>query len=200
MNFAKNARRTAHCFSLTLVLSLGCSEPDVPSDTTDDTAGTDPTDGTTEAATEGAPTTGTGTETEGAGPLPCEGEPAAIDAEILAYTSAVGDNDLAIRFGSEAITCDEPDKEALASCNHWLMRIYIPPDLQAPGTYSLWDDLTADGWTNDDPCDAVEGGGVKGTLEITAIDDKEIRGRVCHLDWTPMGGESNFSFVAPRCP
>ena len=188
-----------------IALSLAC-EPK-SSDGTDG-AGTGTTaegttaEGTTEVDTTGA--TGTAPTDE---PRPCEGEPVEIAGEFLARPAIDDPTHLLLRFSNKALTCDDPGEETgdEPGCEDevgdWDLILGLPSAVQAPGVYALQTDVDTLGLTVHEDC-SWKGTNVLGTLEITAIDANEVKGRLCHLEgpWIETGAMNlEGSFVAPRC-
>jgi hypothetical protein len=203
MGFSK-IQRSAPCLVLVLGLSPACL-PDVDSGNSDSATDTT-TAGTTDTTTDASPTTGASdTESTGGEPLPCDGVPAPVDAELLSLVGTSEEPDaLVVRLANEALTCDEPDGWPACGDN-WIVDILIPTDIQTPGIYALGDVAKASGFTSNDDCNGYVGSNLQGTLEIVAVDENEVTGRVCHLDgaWVdnnPMAIATSFSFAAPRCP
>ena len=154
-------------------------------------------------------------------PVPCDGEAEPLDVEVLAYLESqiaadpdsdgtTGEDDdpnlLYVRFSSETFTCADPHDRI--SCGHqWELSLRIPAALQTPGLYNVWwSDILGFGLEtgNDAPADDCDGGGstAKGTLEIIAIDEDKVVGRLCHVKWTGLDNdfELDGKFIAPRCP
>jgi hypothetical protein len=98
-------------------------------------------------------------------------------------------------------------------CDIWRARISVAAKNQKPGTYALADDFAyldrrvavqghgakAAGFT----CNSG-GGRLAGTLEITSVDQRGIRGSICssRVDGTNHADDSliDGTFVATRCP
>lgn len=155
--------------------------------------------------------------TDGEEPRPCDSE-VPIDAEILSYLESqipeaagtTGEDDdpnlIYIRFSDLPFTCADPHDRVNCG-HHWDLSVRIPSAFQAPGLYAFsWEGPHAFGYESGpdvgqgDDCDG--GGSVaKGTLEILAIDDDKITGRLCGVTWN--GLDNSFAlegtFVAPRC-
>lgn len=161
--------------------------------------------------------TGSGTDPGGTteGPEPtCEGsDPTPLAVPMLAYTDGQidpGSEDptlLHLRFSSHQFTCADP--HAWLPCGgNWDLSIRIPEALQTPGLHALWLDSEVmavgseqTGSPGQMECDGG-GGVVHGTLEITAIDDKTVTGRLCNVTWHGLDNDFKLdgSFVATRCP
>lgn len=154
-------------------------------------------------------------------PVPCDGEAEPLDVEVLAYLESqipanpdsdgtTGEDDdpnlLYVRFSSETFTCADPHERL--SCDHqWELSLRIPTAFQAPGLYTVkWTDILGFGMEtgNDAPADDCDGGGstATGTLEIIAIDEDKVVGRLCHVKWSGLDNEFELDgkFIAPRCP
>jgi len=155
-------------------------------------------------------------------PEPCEGEAVPLDAEVLAYTHSQidadpdsggttgGDDDpnlLYVRFSDQTFTCADPH-DRLACGHHWELSLRIPTAFQTPGLYALeFADVKPHGFglstgldIGNDNCDGG-GGGAKGTVEIIAIDEDKVVGRLCHVSWFGLDNDFQLdgSFIAPRC-
>lgn len=120
--------------------------------------------------------------------------------------SGIDPNTLVLFVSDAAQSCADPF-QSLASCAaaaHHQVTIFLPPNLQAAGTYSL-DQLAT--WSESDagngsPGECSGGGGSywDGTIEISAIDGT-------HVDFTLAGtaqffgasGNSDGTFTAKRC-
>jgi hypothetical protein len=97
------------------------------------------------------------------------------------------------------------------SCGVWRARIYLPPRSQHAGKYRLEKDfafldrnVTASGgaWLDASICEDA-GGDLKGELQIVAIEQDRIKGRICgsHTgDGWKNPGLIDGSFEARRCP
>lgn len=154
-------------------------------------------------------------------PVPCDGEAEPLDVEVLAYLESqiaaspdsdgtTGEDDdpnlLYVRFSSETFTCADPHDRL--SCDHqWELSLRIPAAFQAPGLYTVkWNAILGFGQEtgNDAPADDCDGGGstATGTLEIIAIDEQKVVGRLCHVKWSGLDNafELDGKFIAPRCP
>ncbi|MDC0672430.1 hypothetical protein [Nannocystis radixulma] len=172
---------------------------------TDDTVGP----GETESAGDTDPSeTETGT---GGDPQPCVGGASPVDAQMIAYLdSQIGNPGgepelLHVRFSSQSFTCADPHDE-LACGHNWEVSLQIPAEFQVPGVYALADGQVyanghATGGGGDDVCEEGDGA-VTGTLEIDAVEDGAVTGRLCHLRAFLLEGpiELDGTFVAPRCP
>ncbi|WAS96121.1 hypothetical protein [Nannocystis punicea] len=158
-------------------------------------------------------------------PTPCEGEAIVIDAAALAYTDAQvppdpdptggssgtsggepnDPNTLHVRLSNQTATCADPN-DTIDCGNNWEVSIRIPPAYQTPGLYHLLGpDVTGTAMETgsaDDPNDCPFGGGSFGaTFELISIDDKEVVGRLCHVDFPFFDTKPNLegTFTAPRC-
>ena len=168
--------------------------------------------------------------TTGDPPQPCAGDPVAIDGLVtsMAYlksqippdmttgsgssgSSSGGEPDpstLYIRLSDQSFECKDPN--AILSCGaHWDLTIVIPPEYQTPGTYALGpgDVLGIFGETGPDEGgnNCGFGGGTFGaTLEIIALDDSTVEGRLCNVDspwlWPDPKPDLEGTFYADRCP
>jgi hypothetical protein len=153
-------------------------------------------------------------------PVPCEGEAEPLDVEVLSYLESqipvdpengtTGEDDdpnqLYVRFSSETFTCADPH-DRIACGHQWELSLRIPSAFQAPGLYSVsWPGVHALGLEtgpafNSPDCDFAAGS-AEGTLEIIAIDDDKVVGRLCHVKWWGLDNdfELDGKFIAPRCP
>ncbi|MBZ5707843.1 hypothetical protein [Nannocystis pusilla] len=154
-------------------------------------------------------------------PEPCEGEAVPLDVEVLSYVESqievgpdgtTGDDDdpnlLYVRFSDQTFTCADPH-EPVACGHHWDLSLRLPSAFQAPGLYSLqFADVQPHGFGREtgpdfgsEDCDGSTGI-AQGTLQIVAIDEDKVVGRLCHVTWP--GHDNEFaldgSFIAPRCP
>ncbi|MCY1008917.1 hypothetical protein OV079_25840 [Nannocystis pusilla] len=158
-------------------------------------------------------------------PTPCEGEAIEIDAAALAYTDAqvppdpdpTGEssgtsggepsdpNTLHVRLSNQVATCADPNA-GIECGNNWEVSIRIPVAYQTPGLYHLLGpDVTGiamEAGQEDAPDVCPFGGGSFGaTFELISIDDKEVVGRLCHVDFPFFDTKPNLEgkFTAPRC-
>ncbi|MCY1057390.1 hypothetical protein [Nannocystis sp. SCPEA4] len=186
--------------------TLETSGPGDPSDTW---AGTtlEPDPGTDTHVTTTPYTTGE--------PAPCEGEAVPIEAEVLSYVESQIDpapgldpNMLYIRFSDQTFTCADPH-DRLACGHHWELSLRLPSGFQTPGLYALdFADMTPHGFGlqtgTDIGSDDCDGGGsaAKGLIQVIAIDEDKVVGRLCHVTWSGLDNdfELDGSFIAPRCP
>lgn len=154
-------------------------------------------------------------------PEPCEGEAVPIEAELLAYahsqidaspddgtTGGADDPSLLyVRFSDQTFTCADPH-DRLACGHHWELSLRLPPAFQTPGLYSLeFADVTPHAFgvstgtdLGGEDCDGA-GSVAKGTVQVIAIDEDKVVGRLCHVSWFGLDGdfELDGSFIAPRC-
>jgi hypothetical protein len=154
-------------------------------------------------------------------PEPCEGEAVPLAAEVLSYVESqidagpdgtTGDDDdpnlLYVRFSDQTFTCADPH-DRLACGHHWELSLRIPSAFQTPGLYSLqFADVQPHAFGletgadfGSDECDGG-GGMAMGTLQVIAIDEDKVVGRLCHVHWWGLDNEFDLdgSFIAPRCP
>ncbi|WP_434418642.1 hypothetical protein [Nannocystis pusilla] len=158
-------------------------------------------------------------------PTPCEGEAIEIDAAALAYTDAqvppdpdpTGEssgtsggepsdpNTLHIRLSNQVATCADPNA-GIECGNNWQVSIRIPTAYQTPGLYHLLGPnvigtaMETGFDENPDAC-PFGGGSFGATFELISIDDKEVVGRLCHVDFPFFDTNPNLEgkFTAPRC-
>ncbi|MBZ5710142.1 hypothetical protein [Nannocystis pusilla] len=183
----------------------------VGASTTQSSGDTDDTAGPAETESAGASDpsdTETGT---GGDPQACVGAASPVSAEMIAYLdSQIGNPGgepelLHVRFSSQSFTCADPHGE-LACGHNWEVALQIPAEFQVPGVYALADGQVhasahANGGGGDDVCEEADGA-VTGTLEIDAVEDGAVTGRLCHLRAFLLEGPIvlDGTFVAPRCP
>ncbi|MDC0670072.1 hypothetical protein [Nannocystis radixulma] len=156
-------------------------------------------------------------------PAPCEGEAVPIEAEVLSYVESqidaspdsdgtTGDvfdpNMVYVRFSDQTFTCADPH-DRLACGHHWELSLRLPTAFQKPGLYTLdFVDGVPHGFglqtgagVGSDDCDG--GGSVaKGMIQVIAIDEDKVVGRLCHVTWSGLDNDFALdgSFIAPRCP
>lgn len=182
--------------------TAGSSTTTVASDTDDPASATEPASDTEEPAEE---TTG------GSDPQPCVGAAGPVKAEVIAYLeSQIGDGEtdgepgrLYLRFSSQSFTCADPHDD-LACGQHWEVSLQIPAEFLVPGVYALADgpiDASANSTGDGDVCEKG-GGAVSGTLEIDAVEDGSVIGRLCHVRAFVLEEQIllDGTFEAPRCP
>ncbi|MDC0720775.1 hypothetical protein [Nannocystis bainbridge] len=185
------------------------------------TTGADPTGMTSASSTVTSATSGDVPPE----PTPCEGEAIEIDAAALAYTDAQvppdpdptggssgtsggepsDPNTLHVRLSNQVATCADPN--AGVECgNNWQVSIRIPVAYQTPGLYHLLGpDVTGHAMEagevdGPDLC-PFGGGSFSATFELISIDDKEVVGRLCHVDspFFDTKPQLEGTFTAPRC-
>jgi hypothetical protein len=108
---------------------------------------------------------------------------------------------LVIDFATLPETCGQPSP-VLPCGEHASITLILAPEHQAVGTYVLFEQVdafsTATGPMRDDPEDCWWGGGtLSGMLEITAIDEHHIEGRL--FDTDAFDFDANVSFDVPIC-
>jgi hypothetical protein len=110
------------------------------------------------------------------------------------------DNALVVNIASAAQTCADP-YAALPCGGHFSIGFILPPDLQAPGTYQLWEETFAHSTYAAPPYpegDCAWGGGsLSGFVEIEAIDDQHVAGRLFETDAWDF--DANIEFDAEIC-
>ncbi|MDC0716655.1 hypothetical protein [Nannocystis bainbridge] len=191
--------------STTVFPGTGTVDPDEPAESSTTLFESD-TDDTASASDTDEPPEETST---GSDPQSCVGAASPVKAEVLAYLESQIEGDtggepgrLYLRFSSQSFTCADPHAE-LACGHNWDVSLQIPGEFQAPGVYALADGpIGAIARSNDggDVCQEAEGA-VSGTLEIDAIDDASVTGRLCNLRAYGIEGQIvlDGTFVAPRC-
>ncbi|PCC73091.1 hypothetical protein SAMN02745121_06447 [Nannocystis exedens] len=219
------ATTTAGTATATVTSASGSTSAGTETATEPGTSGYDPTataTGTSSEVTSASDVTTDGPPLE---PTPCEGEAIEIDAAALAYTDAqvppdpdpTGEssgtsggeppdpNTLHVRLSNQVATCADPNA-GLECGGNWEVSIRIPPAFQTPGLYHLLGpDVTGHAMEtgNDEDPDACSfgGGSFSATFELISIDDKEVVGRLCHVDFPFFDTNPNLEgkFTAPRC-
>ncbi|MGK3968448.1 hypothetical protein WMF38_30240 [Sorangium sp. So ce118] len=116
-------------------------------------------------------------------------------------------NDLFLRASDLGVSCGSPTTK-LTCGGHWQLSIGLPSAYQQVGVYDLQDPglilysmMSETGEPNSSvPDDCPWGGGSigRGTLEILAIDEVEVRFRVT-VDWF-WESDPSGEYTAPRCP
>lgn len=126
-------------------------------------------------------------------------------------TTPSGDpNALIVFVGDDGVTCDEP--YGWSECgSHWSFMVTLPVGLQQPGTYGLAPDPdgthaatygfatgSGSGHAGDD-CSFGAGTVQSGSIEVTSLDDHEVKGHLHADSIDPSIGVVDLDFVAPRC-
>lgn len=156
-------------------------------------------------------------------PVPCAGEAVALEGPRTAYrqaqlppnpnpgtggSSGGGEPDpatLYVRLSDQEMSCGDPTA-ALQCGGHWEVTIAIPPEFQAPGLFSLLGpevhgSASETGPDSGDNECSFGGGSLPATLEIVAIDDLKIEGRLCHVEsLLSIDVDLERSFTAFICP
>lgn len=156
-------------------------------------------------------------------PVPCAGEAVALEGPRTAYrqaqlppnpnpgtggSSGGGEPDpatLYVRLSDQEMSCGDPTA-ALQCGGHWEVTIAIPPGFQAPGLFNLLGpevhgSASETGPDSGDNECSFGGGSLPATLEIVAIDDLKIEGRLCHVEsLLSVDVELERSFTAFICP
>lgn len=183
-----------------------------------------PTSGATTGATSMPPTSGT--EDSGmVAPLPMHAYVMRYDDWLAAVEAAGGGADDGLSDGgieSDTATGSEPtpddlvvqlstgpdscaDPLALDECSgQWQIFMRIPPELQVPGTYGLFSELSATIAANSPPDSGGCGGGggsLEGMATLTVVSEQEVRGTVSPLGLEIFGIDfgMDFDFVALGC-
>lgn len=158
-------------------------------------------------------------------PQPCEGEASPIEVTTaFAYlqsqippepnpsgTSTTGGeppdpSTLHIKLSDQKFACEDPS--GILECGpHWEVTIVIPPEFQFPGLYNLVGP-DVHGFSSESGKDegmgqcGFGGGTFEATLEILAVDDQQVEGRLCHVQgfFFETMPDLEGTFVAPRCP
>lgn len=116
----------------------------------------------------------------------------------------------------ELVLTEQPTSCAYASatrttnCDYVRARISLSPAMQTRGKYLLSDEFayldheyssSGGAWQSRPAC-SMGGGDLKGSLEILAVTQTEIRGRICgsHTGAANENGLVDGTFIAKRCP
>jgi hypothetical protein len=134
------------------------------------------------------------------GDLP-EIDPGASDSGGSSDGEPFQDDDaLVVTIASAAQTCDDPHA-ALPCGGNFSIGFILPPEIQAPGTYQLWEEAfgmstyAAPPYPEGD-C-AWGGGSLDGFVEIEAIDASHVAGRL--FDTDAWDFDANLEFDAAIC-
>lgn len=132
-------------------------------------------------------------------PVPCEG-----NTGTGCWEGPPADS-LTVHLSSEPYVCGEPFEHP--PCGNWDLAFSIPPELQAPGVYHLsgpaivGQAIEVDAEPVDGACE-TRWETFHATLEILAVDETGVTGRLCHVD-SPLYADDDIdlegSFFAPRC-
>jgi hypothetical protein len=111
------------------------------------------------------------------------------------------DDALVVTIATAAQTCDDPHA-ALPCGGNFSIGFILPPDIQAPGTYALWEEAFGTSTYAAPPYpegDCAWGGGsLSGFVEIETIDAQHVVGRLYDTDAWDF--DANLDFDAPICP
>lgn len=192
--------------------------------TTDATTGM--TTSTTSATSASTSATTDGPPPDPIDPTPCEGEAKVIPGQAIAYLESqvpppppdmtggsgtsggdpVDPGTLHVRLSSQSLACEDPGA-ALKCGGNWAVSFALAPEFQAPGLYHLSGPSVFGVGTETGPDEgggecSWGGGSFFATLEIIAVDDEAVTGRLCHIDAAipANAAELEGKFVAPRCP
>lgn len=107
---------------------------------------------------------------------------------------------LVVQISTGPDDCDDP-WAGLQCGEQWAISIRIPPSLQVPGTYALFEQLNA-GYSATGaprPGDICSGGGgsLEGEIELTVVSEQEVRGQLSNTNVFEFDGD--VSFVALGC-
>lgn len=190
---------------------------------------TDATTGMTSGTTSAGSTSATtdGPLPDPIDPTPCEGEAKVIPGQAIAYLEAqvppppdttggssgtsgggepVDPGTLHVRLSSQSLTCEDP-AAALQCGENWAVSFALAPEFQTPGLYHLSGPNVFGVGTETGPDEgggecSWGGGSFWATLEIIAVDDEAVTGRLCHIDAALPANAAELAgkFVAPRCP
>lgn len=111
------------------------------------------------------------------------------------------DDAIVVTIASAAKSCEDP-YAALPCGGNYSVSFILPPELQAPGTYQLWEEAYGMSTFAAPPhpegdC-AWGGGSLDGLVEIEVVDDTHVVGRL--LDTDAWDFDANLEFDAPLCP
>ncbi len=114
--------------------------------------------------------------------------------------SGIDPDALLVVVTNGAATCDDPF--AANECGgYWSVSFTLPPDLQAPGTYSLWEDLnggfSVTGELYDEGDCSWGGGSLEGMIEITTLDGGALQAEIFDAD--AFDFDANVVFAADVC-
>jgi hypothetical protein len=205
--YSSGMRLTAYTYCIVLAVGLACAPKSDPGGSDSD-------------ASESGETAGTAEPIE---PTPCEGAATPIDATAIAfaiatdlpdcsdYESGTGcwdgppDGSLAVHLSNRPYTCD-PSAQ-YDECGAWDLSFAIPAEYQAPGLYHLTGPTIRGSAVKyldpgpDGHCE-VTSELFHATLEIVAVDDTGVTGRLCHIE-SPLYADAGIdlagSFFAPVC-
>lgn len=97
---------------------------------------------------------------------------------------------------------DCADPHAVLECgDYWSVTMLVPPELQVPGTYDLFEQLMATAaftGTFDEGVGCTFGGGtIEGTAELVEVSEAQVVVRLSAV--TPVDADVDGEHVAPRC-
>lgn len=97
---------------------------------------------------------------------------------------------------------DCADPHAVLECgDYWSVTMLVPPELQVPGTYDLFEQLMATAaftGTFDEGVGCTFGGGtIEGTAELVEVSETQVVVRLSAV--TPVDTDADGEHVAPRC-
>lgn len=105
---------------------------------------------------------------------------------------------LVVQLSTGADDCADPHA-SLECGGYWTLTVFVPPELQLPGTYDLAADLagivTISG--DEDPTCSFGAGLLEGSAELFEVSPQQVTGRLFPTDTFGLG--TNFELVAPRC-
>lgn len=109
-------------------------------------------------------------------------------------------NTLVVQISTGPDDCEDP-WAGLQCGGQWAMFVLIPPSLQVPGTYALFEELDA-GYSMTgalEPGDICSGGGgtLEGEIELTVVSEQEVRGQLSSTNVFEFDGD--VAFVALGC-
>ena len=107
---------------------------------------------------------------------------------------------LYVKIATTAKTCEDPFA-AVPCGGHYSVSFILPPEIQAPGTYALFDEAFGGFTYAFEPYEEGDcgwgGGSLDGVLEIEHIDQDHVVGRL--LDTDAFDFDANIEFDAPLC-
>lgn len=106
---------------------------------------------------------------------------------------------LVVQLSTGPDDCTDPHA-ALECGGYWTITLFVPPELQLPGTYDLATDLGGVATISGDeegPTCSFGAGLLEGTAELFEVSPLQVTGRLSPTDTFGLG--TNFELLAPRC-
>lgn len=115
-------------------------------------------------------------------------------------SSGIDPDSLLVVITNGAANCHDPF--AANECGtRWSVSFTLPPELQVPGTYSLWDDLNGGFSVTGEPYPEGDcswgGGSLEGMIDIVEIDGTMVQGEI--YDAQAWDFDANVTFDAASC-